>query len=102
VIRGAGLVDIDQTNPVDTFAGVSGEASAREFGTLGTRFEHASRLESLGIANIGLLQRGAPARAAPEAEVRGARPRARFRFVLSADALVTPLSHREGWLWRRR
>jgi hypothetical protein len=35
VIRGAGLIDIELANPVDTFAGASGEASAREFGTLG-------------------------------------------------------------------
>jgi hypothetical protein len=35
VISGAGLVDIELANPVDTFAGARGEASAREFGTLG-------------------------------------------------------------------
>lgn len=35
MIRGAGLVDIELANPVDTFAGTGGEASAREFGTLG-------------------------------------------------------------------
>jgi hypothetical protein len=39
VIRGAGLVDVELANPIDAFAGASGEASAREFGTLG-----ASRL----------------------------------------------------------
>jgi hypothetical protein len=35
VIRGAGLVDIELGAPVDTFAGASGEQSARQFGTLG-------------------------------------------------------------------
>ena len=35
MIRGAGFIDIELANPVDTFAGASGEASAREFGTLG-------------------------------------------------------------------
>jgi len=35
VIRAAGLVDVELANPVDAFAGASGEASAREFGTLG-------------------------------------------------------------------
>lgn len=35
MIEGAGLVDIQLANPVDTFAGAGGEASAREFGTLG-------------------------------------------------------------------
>ena len=35
MIRGAGLIDIELANPVDTFAGASGEVSAREFGTLG-------------------------------------------------------------------
>jgi hypothetical protein len=35
VIGGAGLVDVELANPVDTFAGAGGEASAREFGTLG-------------------------------------------------------------------
>ena len=35
VITGAGLVDVELANPLDTFAGASGEDSAREFGTLG-------------------------------------------------------------------
>jgi hypothetical protein len=35
VIGGAGLVDIELANPLDTFAGARGEESAREFGTLG-------------------------------------------------------------------
>jgi hypothetical protein len=35
VISGAGLVDIELTNPVDTFAGASGEDKARKFGTYG-------------------------------------------------------------------
>jgi hypothetical protein len=35
VIAGAGLVDIELANPIDTFAGAGGESSAREFGTLG-------------------------------------------------------------------
>lgn len=35
MISGAGLVDIELANPVDTFAGASGEKSARKFGTLG-------------------------------------------------------------------
>jgi hypothetical protein len=35
VIGGAGLVDIELANPVDSFAGASGEASGVEFGTLG-------------------------------------------------------------------
>ena len=35
MIGGAGLVNIELANPVDTFAGADGEASAREFGTLG-------------------------------------------------------------------
>jgi hypothetical protein len=35
VIAGAGLVDVELANPLDTFAGANGEASAREFGTLG-------------------------------------------------------------------
>ena len=30
-----GLLDVELANPVDAFAGASGEASAREFGTLG-------------------------------------------------------------------
>jgi hypothetical protein len=35
VISGAGLVDIELANPVDTFAGAGGEESARQFGTYG-------------------------------------------------------------------
>src|SRR5690349_1567847 len=35
VIGGAGLTDIELANPLDTFAGARGEASVREFGTLG-------------------------------------------------------------------
>jgi hypothetical protein len=35
VIAGAGLVDIEFANPVDTFAGASGEEKARQFGTFG-------------------------------------------------------------------
>ena len=35
VISGAGLIDIELANPIDTFAGAGGESSAREFGTLG-------------------------------------------------------------------
>jgi hypothetical protein len=35
VISGAGLVDIELANPVDTFAGASGEKKARQFGTHG-------------------------------------------------------------------
>lgn len=35
MIGGAGLTDVELANPVDTFAGADGEASAREFGTLG-------------------------------------------------------------------
>jgi hypothetical protein len=35
VISGAGLVDIDLANPLDTFAGASGEKQARQFGTYG-------------------------------------------------------------------
>ena len=34
MIGGAGLVDVELANPVDTFARAGGEASAREFGTL--------------------------------------------------------------------
>ena len=34
-IGGAGLIDIELANPLDTFAGARGEESAREFGTLG-------------------------------------------------------------------
>jgi hypothetical protein len=35
VISGAGLVDIELANAVDTFAGASGEKKARQFGTYG-------------------------------------------------------------------
>jgi hypothetical protein len=35
VIAGAGLVDTELANPVDTFAGASGEKKARQFGTYG-------------------------------------------------------------------
>jgi hypothetical protein len=35
VILGAGLVDVELGAPVDTFAGASGEAQARQFGTFG-------------------------------------------------------------------
>ena len=35
MISGAGLVDIELANPVDTFAGASGENKARQFGTYG-------------------------------------------------------------------
>jgi hypothetical protein len=35
VISGAGLVDIELTNPVDTFADARGETNARKFGTYG-------------------------------------------------------------------
>ncbi len=35
MITGAGLVDVELANPVDTFAGASGEKQAREFGTYG-------------------------------------------------------------------
>ena len=35
MITGAGLLDVELANPIDAFAGASGEASAREFGTLG-------------------------------------------------------------------
>lgn len=35
MISGAGLVDIELANPVDTFAGAGGEESARQFGTYG-------------------------------------------------------------------
>jgi hypothetical protein len=35
VIGGAGLVHIELTNPLDTFAGARGQKSAREFGALG-------------------------------------------------------------------
>jgi hypothetical protein len=35
VIAGAGLVEVEIANPVDTFAGASGEEKARRFGTYG-------------------------------------------------------------------
>ena len=35
MISAAGLMDIELANPIDAFAGASGQASAREFGTLG-------------------------------------------------------------------
>ena len=35
MIAGAGLIDVELANPVDTFAGAGGEESAREFGTYG-------------------------------------------------------------------
>ena len=35
MIRGAGLVDVELANPVDTFAGAEGEQNARKFGTYG-------------------------------------------------------------------
>ena len=35
MITGAGLVEVELANPLDTFAGARGEESAREFGTLG-------------------------------------------------------------------
>ncbi|HXG96801.1 MAG TPA: hypothetical protein VNJ06_06780 [Gemmatimonadales bacterium] len=35
MIGGAGLIDVELANPLDTFAGARGEQSAREFGTLG-------------------------------------------------------------------
>src|SRR5205809_943856 len=35
LIGGAGLIDVELANPLDTFAGARGEESAREFGTLG-------------------------------------------------------------------
>ncbi len=35
MIQGAGFVDVRFGPTVDTFAGASGEASARQFGTLG-------------------------------------------------------------------
>jgi hypothetical protein len=35
VISGAGLVDTELANPVDTFAGANGEKQARQFGTYG-------------------------------------------------------------------
>jgi tRNA 2-thiouridine synthesizing protein A len=51
VIGGAGLVDIELANPVDTFAGASGEASARQFGTYGYSIrarKPAATLEAMG------------------------------------------------------
>jgi hypothetical protein len=35
VISGAGLVDTELANQVDTFAGASGEKKARQFGSFG-------------------------------------------------------------------
>lgn len=35
MIAGAGLVNIEFSDPVDTFAGASGEVKAREYGTFG-------------------------------------------------------------------
>ena len=35
MIRGAGLVDVELANPVDTFAGANGEESAHTFDTYG-------------------------------------------------------------------
>ena len=35
MISAAGLMDVELANPIDAFAGASGQASAREFGTLG-------------------------------------------------------------------
>lgn len=35
MITGAGLVDVEMANQVDTFAGAGGEAKARKFGTYG-------------------------------------------------------------------
>lgn len=35
MITGAGLVEVELANPVDTFAGASGEQKARQFGTYG-------------------------------------------------------------------
>ena len=35
MIRGAGLVEIELANKIDTFAGAGGEDKAREFGTYG-------------------------------------------------------------------
>lgn len=35
VIRGAGLVDVELANRVDTFAGAKGEQDALRFGTYG-------------------------------------------------------------------
>jgi hypothetical protein len=37
MIGGAGLIDIELANPLDTFAVACEEESAREFGTLGYR-----------------------------------------------------------------
>jgi len=35
VITGAGLVEVELANQLDTFAGAEGEKSARKFGTYG-------------------------------------------------------------------
>ena len=35
MITGAGLIDVELANPVDTFAGAGGEVKARKFGTYG-------------------------------------------------------------------
>ena len=50
MIGGAGLVDIELANPVDTFAGAQGEANARQFGTYGysIRAQKPAALESTG------------------------------------------------------
>jgi len=51
VIGGAGLVDIELANPVDTFAGAPGEANARQFGTYGYSIrarKPAAALEATG------------------------------------------------------
>lgn len=39
MISGAGLVDVELANPLDTFAGASAEESARELGTWATRLQ---------------------------------------------------------------
>jgi hypothetical protein len=44
VIGGAGLVEIELANPVDTVAGASGDASVREFGTLGYSIRARTRV----------------------------------------------------------
>jgi tRNA 2-thiouridine synthesizing protein A/cysteine desulfurase len=51
VIGGAGLVDIELSNPVDAFAGALGEANARQFGTYGYSIrarKPAAALEATG------------------------------------------------------
>lgn len=35
MISGAGLVEVQLANPIDTFAGAGGQAQAKQFGTLG-------------------------------------------------------------------